>query len=168
MNDLTEKLLNGYWTGLTHAAVVTAALALPWGRLDDEPYPITGIGLLYRVMDYADHAGDVGDVEFGAALLLALVITGSVVAFLNAKLRRRPGLVSATVGAAGTLLFPILAGDMLEYPHVGWGVVLLTLGVVPGSACWRQRAYAVGLARGLAGRPARWSRALRNFPRRPT
>lgn len=160
MNNLIEKILNGYWTGLVHAAVVVAALALPWARLDDEPHPATGIGLLYRVPEYADH---VGDGQFFAALLLALVVIGSAVAFLNAKLRRRRGTASASVGATGALLFPLITAGMLEYPHVGWGIVLLAFGVVPALACWQRRAGAVGLARGLAGRLGRWNLALRSL-----
>lgn len=160
MNDLIDKLLNGYWTGLVHAAVVVAALALPWARLDDEPHPITGIGLLYRVPAYADHAGD-GQVA--TAIALALVITGSAAAFLNAKLRRRRGTASASVGATGVSLFPVLTAGMLEYPHVGWGVVLLAFGLVPALTGWQRRANAVGLVGGWARRLGQWNSSLRSF-----
>ena len=161
MSDPIEKLLSGYWTGLIHAAVIVLALALPWARLDDEPHPTTGIGLLYRLPEYADHAADG---QFAVAIVLTLVIVGSTVAFLNAKLRRRRGIASASVGAAATLLFPLLTGGMLEYPHVGWGVVLLAFGVVPALTCWQRRTYAVGLARRLG----RWNIILRSrFPRPP-
>lgn len=159
MNDLTEKLLNGYWTGLAHAAVIVLALALPWARLDDELHPTTGIGLLYRVPEYADHAGGG---QIAAAFLLALVIIGSGVAFLNAKLRRQRGIASASAGAVGTLLFPLLTAGMLEYPHVGWGAVLLAFGVIPALAGWQRRAYAVG----LAGRLGRWHLIVRSRFRR--
>ncbi len=165
MNDLTEKLLNGYWTGLVHAAVIVLALALPWARLDDEPHPTTGIGLLYRLPEYADHAA-YG--QFAVAIVLTLVIIGNAVAFLNAKLRRRRGAASASVGAVATLLFPLLTAGMLEYPHVGWAIVLLAFGVVPALSGWQRRAYVVGLAGGLAGRLGRWNSLLRSrFQRSP-
>ena len=134
---------------MVHAAVVVAAAALPGARLDNELNPVTCIGLLYRVPAYADHAGD-GQVD--TAIVPDQVTTGSAVAFLNPKLRRRRGTASASVGAISVLLFPMLTAGMLEHPHVDWGVVLLAFEVVPALACWQWRANAIGWAGGLAGR----------------